>query len=357
VGGLLAAVFSGDPELVEGYYAFDGNGNVSELVGTNGTTLAHYEYDPFGNLTIETGSMAASNPFRFSTKYWDVDSKLAYYGYRYYSPGVGRWVSRDPMGEEGGFNIYSQSENNSLNRFDLFGLWSAIVRDPSQSRAPTCADKGDTIRTLASSVKLDENEAFGENGWLKDSQGYSVSDIKEGQTYTVPNVGVISLGSFVGVSLPSYFIDEMEDMAEDFSMKNWFSLTDDSQKYGIGRGYKIKWVQASTPSDINGALNSKDVAFWAHSGHGINGSLILKDNNTYPASEFKTTHHKMAFVLLYSCFAARGDWWHMVSKDGSVYASKYVIGGRENDWPGIREELISKRYYWYQLPAVTRPKQ
>lgn len=132
VGGLLATVFSGDPELVEGAYAFDGNGNVSELVGTNGTTLAHYEYDPFGNLTTETGAMAASNPFRFSSKYWDGDTKLAYYGYRYYSPGMGRWVSRDPFWENGGINLFVFLQNSTINSIDVLGLariWPIIFLD------------------------------------------------------------------------------------------------------------------------------------------------------------------------------------------------------------------------------------
>jgi uncharacterized protein RhaS with RHS repeats len=39
-----------------------------------------------------------------STKYWDVDTKLAYYGFRYFSPGMGRWMSRDPIGELAEFN-------------------------------------------------------------------------------------------------------------------------------------------------------------------------------------------------------------------------------------------------------------
>lgn len=54
-------------------FTYDGNGNVSEPVSTTGSIPAHCEYDPVGttSTTTETGALAAANPFRFSTKYWD----------------------------------------------------------------------------------------------------------------------------------------------------------------------------------------------------------------------------------------------------------------------------------------------
>ncbi len=44
--------------------------------------------------------MAKANPFRFSTKYQDDETDLLYHGYRYYNASTGRWLSRDPKGEE-----------------------------------------------------------------------------------------------------------------------------------------------------------------------------------------------------------------------------------------------------------------
>ena len=49
---------------------------------------------PFGELIRATGSMAKVNPIRFSPKYDDDKSDLLYYGYRYYKPSTGTWVSR-----------------------------------------------------------------------------------------------------------------------------------------------------------------------------------------------------------------------------------------------------------------------
>jgi RHS repeat-associated protein len=49
---------------------------------------------------------------------------VAYYGYRYYDPKTGRWPSRDPIGEEGGVNLYGFVENNGVNDFDYHGMMS-----------------------------------------------------------------------------------------------------------------------------------------------------------------------------------------------------------------------------------------
>jgi len=97
IGGLIAAVQDG-----EAYFpCYDANGNVTELVNTNGASVAHYEYDPYGNLLTSVGTAVEDNPFRFSTKYLDQETGWYYYGYRYYSPELGRWLSREPIRERG----------------------------------------------------------------------------------------------------------------------------------------------------------------------------------------------------------------------------------------------------------------
>ena len=121
VGGLLATVRGGDPELVEGFYAYDANGNVTDLVDTNGTTVAHYEYDPYGNIIMQSGNVVSANPYRFSTKYTDDETSLLYYGFRFYSLEIGRWFSRDPMQEQVGYNLYCAMFNRPLDVIDING--------------------------------------------------------------------------------------------------------------------------------------------------------------------------------------------------------------------------------------------
>ena len=103
VGGSLWVLEAPTGTSINAHYAaYDGNGNVMGLVNAaDGTWSARYEYGPFGEVIRATGPMASANPFRWSTKIQDEDSGLNYYGYRYYSAGMGRWLNRDPIQEFG----------------------------------------------------------------------------------------------------------------------------------------------------------------------------------------------------------------------------------------------------------------
>jgi RHS repeat-associated protein len=128
VGGLAAVKTAGGAAH---FPAYDLNGNVIGLVdSSDGSTSAIYEYGPFGEVLRATGPMARENAFRFSTKYQDDETGLNYYGYRYYSASMGRWLSADPLGEEGGLNLHCFVENGGANYFDPLGL---ILFENSQS--------------------------------------------------------------------------------------------------------------------------------------------------------------------------------------------------------------------------------
>ncbi len=111
--------------------------NVSALVNaTNGMLSAQYEYGPFGELIRSSGPSSKGNPCRFSTKYQDDETDLLYYGYRYYVPTTGKWLSRDLLVERGfqslhprdrayhadGPNDYAFVRNNPILATDYLGL-------------------------------------------------------------------------------------------------------------------------------------------------------------------------------------------------------------------------------------------
>jgi RHS repeat-associated protein len=119
IGGLLFANIDG----TDVFYGSDVNGNVTDMASTNGEVLAHYEYDPYGCMTAQSGLLSEANPFRFSTKYQDNEGGLYYYGYRYYSTAMmGRWINRDPKEEKGGVSLYNYCINNAVNFTDSLGL-------------------------------------------------------------------------------------------------------------------------------------------------------------------------------------------------------------------------------------------
>jgi RHS repeat-associated protein len=121
IGGLLRTRIYDTTGSADYYPTYDANGNVSEYVDSSGTVVAHYEYSPFGKTTAATGDEADTFAFRFSTKYLDSETALYYYGYRYYDPEDGRWLSRDPLGEMGGANIRAFVTNNAYDLYDSLG--------------------------------------------------------------------------------------------------------------------------------------------------------------------------------------------------------------------------------------------
>jgi RHS repeat-associated protein len=140
VGGLLSMRVYGGANTGVYFYCYDGNGNVTTLVNAgNGTIAAQYEYGPFGELIRATGPLAFANPFLFQTEFYDWETGKYYWKNRYYDPGTGRWLSRDPMLSESpqleefadrygyeeeevaGAMVFG--ENNPISKTDMLGLW------------------------------------------------------------------------------------------------------------------------------------------------------------------------------------------------------------------------------------------
>src|SRR6266545_6312322 len=84
--------------------------------------------DPFGNTLASSGTLADVNTYRFSSQEYHQNSGLLLYLRRAYDPNIQRWLNRDPIEERGGLNLYGFVGNDSLNRFDPFGLdWTDYI--------------------------------------------------------------------------------------------------------------------------------------------------------------------------------------------------------------------------------------
>ena len=118
-GGLLAII------RTDGTFfpVYDANGNITGYADASGAVRARYAYDAYGNVTAMSGDLAGTFRFRFSTKYHDPETGLCYYGGRFYSPELGRWLNRDPVGERGGLNLYGFVGNDPANYVDVAGRY------------------------------------------------------------------------------------------------------------------------------------------------------------------------------------------------------------------------------------------
>jgi RHS repeat-associated protein len=143
IGGLLARTdhrpFAIGDSSAHAHYHADGNGNITCLISSNQIIVAHYLYDPYGNILSQSGPLADGNLYRFSGKEFHVASGLVYYLYRLYQPSLQRWLNRDPLWEPGfeaghrgigqapinelwHHNLYTPFENAPLLNVDAFGL-------------------------------------------------------------------------------------------------------------------------------------------------------------------------------------------------------------------------------------------
>ena len=140
VGGLIAVAQSGTggPPVVH-TPANDANGNITEYVSEDGTLAAHYEYSPFGEIIAQSGDLASTFTHRFSTKPWCAVTGLSEYEFRKYSPSMGRWMNRDPLGEHGGFHLFLSLDNNVVNQLEVLGLLAlGTVKERINKLTITC---------------------------------------------------------------------------------------------------------------------------------------------------------------------------------------------------------------------------
>lgn len=154
-------------ELQDQVYAplHDLFGNIVALIASNGSLTASYHYDSFGNHTTTT---RLSNPWRFASKRLD-ESGLIYFGRRYFDPTLGRWLTPDPIGFDGGINLYAFVQNNPLIHQDLYGLSIYInplpVTTPMvvtpQIAPPAIETKQIAIAPLPEAPSVDHSRSLG----------------------------------------------------------------------------------------------------------------------------------------------------------------------------------------------------
>ena len=87
---------------------------------TSGAILQRMDYDEFGTVILDTNP--GFQPFGFAGGLYDRDTGLVRHGARDYDPETGRWTAKDPIGLQGGFNLYGYVFANPINGIDINGF-------------------------------------------------------------------------------------------------------------------------------------------------------------------------------------------------------------------------------------------
>lgn len=115
------------------YFAKDHLGSIRQVLDASGAVVGNYQYDPYGRRTTisETGPYQTDLGFtgyylHKPTGHWMSPTRL-------YRPSSGRWISRDPIAEAGGVNLYGYVWNDPASLIDRSGM------------TPECPTNEDTI--------------------------------------------------------------------------------------------------------------------------------------------------------------------------------------------------------------------
>ena len=131
-------------------YRKNAQGDITHILGNDGTVVAKYVYDAWGNHAIldasgsnVTSGIGVLNPFRYRGYFYDEETDLYYLQTRYYDPETGRFISQDDVSyldpdSINGLNLYAYCGNNPVNYLDpngnaewwqwlIFGIGVAVV--------------------------------------------------------------------------------------------------------------------------------------------------------------------------------------------------------------------------------------
>jgi RHS repeat-associated protein len=134
------------------YVASDGMGSVTTILDEDGNVLERRSYDAFGDMScmLPDGTPVAISPtgvdVGFQGQVRDEVTGLHQMGYRWYNPVLGRWLSRDPIGLDGGVNLLTALGNSPLSNNDPIGL--EVNAYSNEGEKMTLSDSRELLRYL-----------------------------------------------------------------------------------------------------------------------------------------------------------------------------------------------------------------
>ena len=109
------------------YYHFNHLGSTAAMTDRTGALFREMQYLPYGQLRAEYGRSAAGGDYGFIGKERDAETGFHYDEARYLAAHLGRFLSVDPLGTDGGMNVYGYVNGNPIRMTDANGLEAAAA--------------------------------------------------------------------------------------------------------------------------------------------------------------------------------------------------------------------------------------
>jgi len=103
------------------YFEQDYPGNVIAIRSAAGAVVSQYSYTPWGERATGTSETVA-NPLQYAGRYYEPSAKIYQVRARWYDPALGRFLSEDPVGLDGGINPYAYANDDPTDLRDPSGL-------------------------------------------------------------------------------------------------------------------------------------------------------------------------------------------------------------------------------------------
>lgn len=124
------------------YYHSDALGSIAAITDGTGSVVESYRHSSYGVPIIydddglEIGGSSIGNRYLFAGREYDQETSLCHYLYRERDPNIGNFLSKDPLGSDGGLNLYSYTSNNPINWIDRWGLKTEVGFEEPQGFNP-----------------------------------------------------------------------------------------------------------------------------------------------------------------------------------------------------------------------------
>jgi len=150
------------------FYTFDERGNVAQSLSSTGTVNVSYMYDAYGQVTTTRYPL----PFSYGGQWgYQTQGILILCTHRYYDPANGRWLTRDPIGYDGGINLYSYCNNDPVNECDPIGNHGIGMYSCRAYFVPVCGGFGYCRENCTLTNVIAGKPAQSFNDWSLDQAG------------------------------------------------------------------------------------------------------------------------------------------------------------------------------------------